>query len=68
MGSWRFISFQLLNELSLAKTHGSHECLVSMTVDNFVAAKASNFNKVQQTSTSRSQTFQQQSLSFNKNS
>ena len=39
----------------------------SVTVDNFVAAKASNFNKVQQTSTSRPQTLQQQSLRINKN-
>jgi hypothetical protein len=39
----------------------------SATVDNFVDVKASNFNKVQQLSTSRPQTFQQQSLRIDKN-
>jgi hypothetical protein len=37
------------------------------TVDNFVTAKASSFNKIQQTSTSRPQTLQHQSLKINKN-
>jgi len=37
------------------------------TVDNFVTAKASNFNKFQQTSTRRPQTIQHQSLRINKN-
>jgi hypothetical protein len=37
------------------------------TVDNFVAARASNFNKIQQTSLSRPQRIQQQSLRINKN-
>jgi hypothetical protein len=37
------------------------------TVDNFVAAKAPSFNRVQQTSTSRLQTIQQESLRINKN-
>jgi hypothetical protein len=36
-------------------------------VDNFVAANGFNFNKVQQLSTSRLQTLQQQSLRINKN-
>ena len=36
-------------------------------VDDFVAAKAPNFNKVQQSSTGGPQTFQQQSLKNNKN-
>jgi hypothetical protein len=35
--------------------------------DNFVDKKASNFNKVQQTSTSAPQLLQQQSLRINKN-
>ena len=37
------------------------------SVDKFVAAKAPNINRVQQTSTSRPQTFQYQSLRINKN-
>jgi hypothetical protein len=36
-------------------------------VDNLVDAKASNFNKVQQTSTSRRPAIQQQTLKINKN-
>ncbi len=36
-------------------------------VDRFVAAKASNFNRIQQGSTSRLQTIQHQSLRINKN-
>jgi hypothetical protein len=36
-------------------------------VDDFVAAKALGFNKVQQSSTSRPQTVQQQLLRNNKN-
>jgi hypothetical protein len=39
----------------------------SMTVDDFVADKASNFNKVQQTSTCGPQQLQQQSLRISKN-
>jgi hypothetical protein len=38
-----------------------------VTVDNFVDAKASNFDKVQQTSTSRPQLLQHESLRINKN-
>jgi hypothetical protein len=38
-----------------------------VAVANFVAEKASNFNKVQQTSTSGPQTIQQESLRINKN-
>jgi hypothetical protein len=37
------------------------------TVDDFVAKKASNFNKVQQRSTSRQQRLQQESVRINKN-
>jgi cyanophycinase len=44
-----------------------HKVRNSATVDDFVDAKASNFNKVQQTSTSTPQMFQQQSLRINKN-
>jgi hypothetical protein len=40
---------------------------LSATVDNFVDVKASNFNKVRQTSTRGPQTFQYQSLKINKN-
>jgi hypothetical protein len=43
------------------------ELAVFPTVDNFAAAKAPNFEKLQQTSTSRLQTIQQQSLRINKN-
>jgi hypothetical protein len=37
------------------------------TVDNFVAAKASKFNRVQRASTNVPQTLQQEALGTNKN-
>ena len=37
-----------------------------LSVDNFVTAKASDFNKIQQSSSSRQQTFQQESLRIHK--
>jgi hypothetical protein len=53
--------------VSLAKTKNGWKMGSSAAVDNFVDAKASNFNKVQQTSTSGPQRLQQQSLKINKN-
>jgi hypothetical protein len=55
---------------SAAYTYNFHSGVPSSsfeTVDNFVADKASNFNKVQQTSTGRPQLHQQESLRINKN-
>jgi hypothetical protein len=53
--------------LSVAELQSGCGLAIFWTVDNFVAEKASDFNKVQQTSTSRPQTIQQQSLRINKN-
>jgi len=39
----------------------------SRTIDNFVAEKASNFNKIHHTSTKAPQTIQQESLGIHKN-
>ena len=52
--------------LWFAKIQDVCEIRHSLTVVNFVAAKAPNFNKVQQSSTSGPQTIQQQSLRINK--
>jgi hypothetical protein len=52
---------------SFAKMRKGREVGRFPGVDNFVAEKASNFNKVQQSSTSRPQRLQQQSLRINKN-
>jgi hypothetical protein len=54
-------------DLSPAKTQNGWKMGLSLTVDNFVDAKASNFNKVQQASTSGPHLLQQESLRINKN-
>jgi hypothetical protein len=48
-------------------SRGKEPCELISIVDNFVAARALNFNKIQQNSTSRPQTLQRQSLKINKN-
>jgi hypothetical protein len=63
----RITTVELKNLLPFAKTQNGREHAFSCDVDNFVAAKAFNFNQVQQTSTSRPQSIQQQSLRINKN-
>jgi hypothetical protein len=50
-----------------APQHQNDEMGWRTTVDNFVTAKAPNFNSFQSTSTSETQTIQQQSLRINKN-
>jgi hypothetical protein len=47
---------------------GKEPCGVISIVDNFVAARAPDFNKIQQTSMGRPQTLQHQSLKINRNS
>jgi hypothetical protein len=58
-----------LPETAAVPSHNSKrmENRSSGTVDNFVAAKAPNFNEVQQTSTSAPQRLQQPSLRIKEN-
>jgi hypothetical protein len=53
--------------VSISGINEWREFLLFPTVDNFVAERASDFKKVQQTSTSKPQLPQQQSLRINKN-
>jgi hypothetical protein len=53
--------------LCLATTPGEWKMGSTAIVDNFVTAKAPDFNKIQQSSTGMPQTLQHQSLRFNKN-
>jgi|HubBroStandDraft_6_1064221.scaffolds.fasta_scaffold23237_3 hypothetical protein len=55
------------HEAPFAKIRNGREIDYFGSVDKFVAAKAPDFNKFLQTSTSKPQTFQQQSLRINKN-
>jgi len=56
-----------INDAVAREFQDSYEIGCLKSVDDFVAAKAPNFNKVQQSSTSGLQTIQQQSLRNNRN-